>query len=58
MKSKKVAIKVFGRVQGVNFRGTIQTIGQTLGLTGFAKNLPDGSDQIEAEGEVNKLWDF
>lgn len=58
MKPKKLAIKVFGRVQGVNFRGTMQTIGQTLGLTGFAKNLPDGSVQIEAEGEENKLWDF
>ena len=34
---------VYGRVQGVGFRYTTQYEAKRLGLTGYAKNLDDGS---------------
>ena len=34
---------VYGRVQGVGFRYTTQYEAKKLGLTGYAKNLDDGS---------------
>ena len=33
---------VIGHVQGVFFRASTQRKAQELGLTGYAKNLPDG----------------
>jgi acylphosphatase len=41
---------ISGVVQGVYFRGTTQTLAEQLGLTGWAKNLPDGSVEVVAEG--------
>jgi len=52
---KKVNIKVYGLVQGVFFRYTTRKVARRLGLTGFVKNLSDGSVYIEAEGPENKL---
>lgn len=37
---------VSGRVQGVFFRASAQQRARELGLTGYAKNLPDG--RVEA----------
>ncbi len=43
---------VRGRVQGVNFRQFVITRARFLGLTGYARNLPDGrSVEVVAEGE-------
>lgn len=42
---------VKGRVQGVSFRWYTQQKAQQLGLTGFARNMPDGSVEVLAEGE-------
>jgi acylphosphatase len=41
---------VQGRVQGVGFRYHTQTTATQLGLTGYVRNLPDGSVEIVAEG--------
>ena len=49
---------VYGRVQGVGFRYTTQYEAKRLGLTGYAKNLDDGSVEVVAcgeEGQVEKL---
>lgn len=51
-------IKICGLVQGIFFRATAKEQADKLGLTGFAKNLPDGSVYIEAEGEENNLDKF
>jgi len=45
-------LRVFGQVQGVFFRKSTKEKAQALGLTGFVKNLPDGSVLIEAQGEA------
>lgn len=47
-----------GRVQGVHFRGTVRNYAAILGLTGFVKNLPDGSVEIHAGGDENTLTSF
>ena len=37
---------VIGHVQGVFFRASTQRKAQELGLTGYAKNLPDGHVEV------------
>ncbi|MDH5541845.1 MAG: acylphosphatase [Nitrospinota bacterium] len=51
----RVHLIVHGIVQGVFFRSTTAETGLSLGLTGWAKNLPDGTVEIVAEGEKSKL---
>jgi len=51
----RVHIIVHGVVQGVFFRSTTAEKGLSLGLTGWAKNLPDGTVEIISEGEKEKL---
>lgn len=44
-----------GRVQGVLFRESTRRVAQPLGITGYAKNMPDGSVQVLACGEAGAL---
>lgn len=46
---------VSGRVQGVNFRHSARLQAQHLGLHGFARNLPDGSVEVVAQGGVSAI---
>lgn len=49
---------VTGRVQGVAYRAATQHQARALNLTGYAKNLPDGSVEIlacGAERDINEL---
>ena len=39
-----------GRVQGVGFRYQAMYASRTYGLTGWVKNLPDGSVEMEVQG--------
>jgi acylphosphatase len=43
---------VSGRVQGVFYRATCVRKAQSLGLTGFARNLADGRVEVLACGEA------
>jgi len=52
---KKIVIQVYGLVQGVFFRYTTRKVARNLCLTGYVKNMPDGSVFIEAEGPEEKL---
>jgi acylphosphatase len=52
---KRVRIKVKGVVQGVAFRAYTRKEARRFGLTGFVRNLPDRSVEIEAEGEREQL---
>lgn len=47
-----------GRVQGVGYRYFVMREADALGVTGFARNLPDGSVEIVAEGDDGVLADF
>jgi acylphosphatase len=44
-------VRVRGRVQGVGFRGWVVERAWALALNGRVRNLPDGSVEIDAEGE-------
>ena len=46
---------VYGLVQGVNYRYFVQRNAESLGLTGYVCNLDDGSVEVFAEGEKDKL---
>ena len=47
----RLRIVVRGRVQGVGFRYATVATARRLGLTGWARNAPDGSVEILAEGD-------
>lgn len=46
---------VAGRVQGVWYRGSTQRQALALGITGYARNLPDGRVEVLACGEATAL---
>ena len=48
-------IHVTGRVQGVGFRWSAANEAVTRDITGYVKNLSDGSVYIEAEGSKEQL---
>jgi acylphosphatase len=58
MAPKKVEARrwfVRGRVQGVGYRYFAQRSAQSLGLTGYARNLDDGRVEVYAAGPAEKL---
>lgn len=46
---------VHGMVQGVGFRYSTQREALQLGLTGYARNLDDGSVEVLACGEAERV---
>jgi len=56
-------IIVEGRVQGVFYRAFTEAAANELGLSGYCRNLDDGSVLVKAEGDrtlieklIRKLW--
>jgi acylphosphatase len=49
---------VHGQVQGVGFRWWTRSQALALGLTGSARNLPDGRVEVVAEGSRNACCDL
>jgi acylphosphatase len=47
--------QVFGKVQGVFFRHSARLEAKRLRLRGFARNLPDGSVEVIAQGADAEL---
>lgn len=47
--------RVKGRVQGVFYRATTQEQAEKYKLTGYVRNLPDGSVQVLACGEARSV---
>lgn len=46
-----------GRVQGVGFRFTAYSIARRCQLTGFVRNLPNGSVEMLAQGRAEGVSD-
>ena len=42
--------RVSGRVQGVYYRGTAVRRAREMGISGYARNLPDGGVEVLAQG--------
>lgn len=55
---RAMSATVSGRVQGVMYRDFARRKAQMLGIVGEAKNLPDGTVAIWAEGEEEALTRF
>jgi len=49
---------VQGRVQGVGYRYFVRRQAEALGVTGYARNRPDGTVEVVAEGGDETLRDF
>ena len=55
---RAVRIIVSGHVQGVGFRAFTQQRASQLYLAGWVRNLSDGSVEIHAEGDNDKVIEF
>ena len=55
---RRVGRTITGLVQGVGFRASTEAEATRLRLTGWVRNLPDGSVQAEAEGEPDVVQAF
>jgi acylphosphatase len=47
-----------GQVQGVGFRYTARRLAQGYEVTGYVRNLPDGTVELVAEGEAVEVGRF
>jgi acylphosphatase len=47
-----------GRVQGVGFRYTVKDLARGFDVRGWVKNLPDGSVELQAMGDMEELDGF
>lgn len=48
---RRVSVIVTGRVQGVSYRASTVFEARGHGLTGWVRNLADGSVELEAQGD-------
>jgi acylphosphatase len=55
MKLARAELVVRGRVQGVFFRQSTRQTALGLGLTGWARNNPDGSVSVVFEGQRQQI---
>ena len=54
----RVFARVKGQVQGVNYRVMARREALRLGLSGWARNEPDGSVLLDVEGEPAAVQTF
>jgi|Deesub1362A_J573_1020465.scaffolds.fasta_scaffold01197_15 acylphosphatase len=55
MEKKRARVIIRGFVQGVFFRASTRDVARRLGLTGWVRNLPDGSVEAVFEGDEEKV---
>ncbi len=53
-----IQCQIHGRVQGVFYRATAQSIAQSLNLVGWVKNNADGSVSAHIEGSESDIQAF
>ncbi|MFW5894390.1 MAG: acylphosphatase [Bacillota bacterium] len=55
---KAVRLMLYGIVQGVGMRFHVSNTAKKVGVSGFVRNLPDGSVEIVAEGAPHEVDTF
>ncbi|WP_421378717.1 acylphosphatase [Bacillus salacetis] len=55
---RRVHLLIEGHVQGVGFRYYTKSKADELDLSGWAKNLANGSVEIEAQGKESNIEEF
>lgn len=55
---KRIHMIVTGRVQGVGFRFSAQQKAQEYNVVGWVKNKSDGTVEIEAQGENDRVQSY
>ena len=55
MKKVRVHLIIEGRVQGVWFRESTRKKALSLGVYGWVRNLPDGTVEVVAEGDEDRI---
>lgn len=55
MVKTRAHVYVSGRVQGVFFRQNTKQKAESIGVTGYVRNLPDGRVEAIFEGEENNV---
>jgi acylphosphatase len=58
MENIRLHLIIEGRVQGVFFRDSARKQAQSLGVTGWVRNLRNGSVEAVAEGPEDKVRQF
>ena len=53
-----VLVRISGRVQGVSFRAWTQDTAESLGLSGWVRNEPDGTVTAHIEGPPAAVADM
>lgn len=56
--TRRLHAQIYGRVQGVSFRYYSVLTAQEIGITGWVRNLEDGSVETAAEGTREQLERF
>lgn len=52
---QRLHAKIFGHVQGVNFRFYTRLKAKEIGVNGWVRNRADGSVEVTAEGTLSQL---
>lgn len=55
---KRVHLTVYGRVQGVGFRNYTQQMATRYRIFGWVRNRPNGTVEIDAQGDSSLLQSF
>ena len=58
MPNKRAHIIYSGTVQGVGFRWAAERAANSLGLTGWVRNCPDGTVEVMCEGKEGDIHVF
>lgn len=58
MPTESRIVTFHGNVQGVGFRWTTRNIAASYDITGYVRNLPDGTVEVYAEGEPREVESF
>lgn len=58
MMMERLTARIAGDVQGVGYRAYARRCARTLGLTGYTRNMADGTVEVVAEGARPLLDDL